>query len=220
MHPRLGGGRDPHNRRAVLDKSPAHILSFDLVSMVVSMLPASLGYVVVRRHGQERRRLARGPCGRLRSSTRPCGGAVSLDGIHKAQAVKLRKGDRRQVDKNSGETATMRGSKSKPRRRRPRKHGDDTGITFADMHKAQTAAVAAAAAGEVVRVHSAHVDMSIYWGDCGMQGTDSFLLVFVLYAACGTRRADAEAIPVIDSHTIVIAVCFIFSHTRGFAKTH
>ena len=46
-------------------------------------------------------------------------------------------------------------SKTKPRRRhRPRKDADDTGITPSEMQKAQAAAVAAAAAGEVVRALS------------------------------------------------------------------
>lgn len=156
MHSRLGGGRDKHNSGA-LDMSPVHMLSFDLVSMVISMLPMSLDYALVRRHGQEQRQLVRGARGPLRRSTRSCGGTVShADGTHGSQAVSVRKSNRRQAGSDSGGIETMRDSKSRPRRRRPRKPTDDTGITLADMHKAQTAAVAAAAAGEVVRAYLTH----------------------------------------------------------------
>ncbi len=139
--------------------------------MVVSMLP-SVDYALVRRYGQEQRQLARGTRGRLGSSTRSDSRSVSLEGTgaHKAQATKTRKCDRRQADSASGELGTMRDSKSKPRRRRPKKQGDDTGITLADMRKAQTAAVAAAAAGEVVRAQTTPVDRFFYWNNgYGMQ---------------------------------------------------
>ena len=142
MHPRLGGGSDTRNRRVASHKcSPAHILSFDLVSMVVGMLPASLDYSLVRRHRQEQQQRARDAHGRQGK------------GNHRTKAADCRRGDKQKVDSDSGDEGTTCDSKSKPRRRhRPRKQADDTGITLAEMHKAQAAAVAAATAGEVVRV--------------------------------------------------------------------
>ena len=117
------------------------MLSFDLVSMVVGMLPASLDYSLVRRHRQEQQQPARDAHGRQGK------------GHHRTKAADCRRGDTQKVDSDSGDEGSTCDSKSKPRRRhRPRKQADDTGITLAEMHKAQAAAVAAATAGEVVRV--------------------------------------------------------------------
>lgn len=141
MHPRLGGGSDTRNRRVASDKSPAHILSFDLVYMVVGMLPASLDYSLVRRHRREQQQLARDARGRQESSS------------HRAKAADYRRDDKQKVNSDSGDEGTACDSKSKPRRRhRLRRQTDDTGISLAEMYKAQAAAVAAATAGEVVRV--------------------------------------------------------------------